>query len=390
VSEESGDAGFYIVPEDYGQTPIKNQVKEAICNALDILESEIVLSDECYEAPGVFSDDEKLTSLCDNLNTYCRAVITYEFGADTVVVDGTMIREWCNINGTSVSLDEEKVAEFVKSMSRKYDTFGKDRTIASANGGTVTVSGGDYGWWMDRQTESQELIAAIKSGEKTTRTPVYFATAESYGEKDWGDSYVEIDLTSQHLWVHQNGSVVEESDFVSGCVNKGNPTPRGSYSITYKQRDATLVGENYSSAVKYWMPFNGNVGMHDASWRSEFGGWLYIVNGSHGCINLPTEKAARIYDLVEKGEAVFVYGGKTAKEPVITQEIVNPTTGEVTTRLIPKSVADAQGITPAPTPEPAQEQALAQDSEPSPEDTPVQEEAPAEEEAPSEEESSEE
>ncbi len=348
VSEESGDDGFFVVPEDPGRMPIRDKVTDEICSALDVLDSRIELSDECYETPSVYSDNEELADLCDNLNKYCRAVITYEFGQDSVVVDGTRIREWCDIEGTSVTLNEEKVRDFVNSMAREYDTFGKSRNIASARGGEVSITGGDYGWWMDRASETSELIEAVKKGEKTSRIPVYFATAAQYGDNDWGDSYVEIDLTSQHLWVHKNGQVVEESDFVSGCVNRKNPTPTGSYAITYKQRDATLVGENYSSPVKYWMPFNGNVGMHDASWRSEFGGWQYITNGSHGCINLPVSKAASIFDLVEKGEAVFVYGGKTTPEAVITQEIVDPVTGEVTRKNIPVSVAQSMGITPQP------------------------------------------
>ncbi len=316
VSEEVGDDGFYVVAEDYGQKPIEEKALSEIRAALDILEPEITLSDECFEMPTVFSDDATLNEFCNNLNKYCRAVITYEFGSDIVTVDGSVIKEWCDIDNTSVELDAEKVREFVNSIARKYDTFGKTRTIRSHTGENVEISGGDYGWWMDRSTETSELIEQIKAGEKTTRTPVYFGKAAAYGENDWGDSYVEIDLTNQHLWVYSGGTVAEESDFVSGCVNKGRTTPVGSYAITYKERDATLVGENYSSPVKYWMPFNGNVGMHDASWRSEFGGELYVTNGSHGCINLPTDKAAKIFEIVEKGEAVFVYGGKTAPEPV--------------------------------------------------------------------------
>ncbi len=316
ISETVGDDGFYIVAEDQGQAPVKEQIYAEITAALDILSPEITLTDECYEKAAVLSDDATLNELCNNLNQYCRAVITYEFGDDTIVVDGSTIKDWCDITDTTVTLNSDKVREFVNSIAKKYDTFGKTRTIVSHTGATVEVSGGDYGWWMDRSTETSELMEMVKNGEKTTRTPVYFGKAAAYGEQDWGDSYVEIDLTSQHLWVYSNGSVAVDSDFVSGCVNKGRTTPVGSYAITYKQRDATLVGENYSSPVKYWMPFNGNVGMHDASWRTEFGGELYVTNGSHGCINLPTDNAAKIYETVEKGEAVFVYGGKTVPEVV--------------------------------------------------------------------------
>ena len=55
------------------------------------------------------------------------------------------------------------------------------------------------------------------------------------------------------------------------------------------------------------MPFNNNVGMHDASWRSEFGRNIYRTNGSHGCINLPYSVAQEIYDYVEKDTPVICY-----------------------------------------------------------------------------------
>ena len=340
IPEESGEDGFYIVPEDYGQSPIRELVIEKIEAAVDVLEPVVTIDDDCYKVPQILSDNQELNDLCNNLNTYCKARITYTFGDEQLVVDGTRIKEWCDIEGTNVTFNEEKVREFVNSMARQYDTFGKTRTIISHTGEEVTVSGGDYGWWMDRSTETKELIAAVKNGEKTDRSPVYFGTAATYGETDWGQNYVEIDLTAQHLWVYKDGEAVLDSDFVSGCVNKQRTTPTGTYGITYKQRDATLVGENYASDVKYWMPFNGNVGMHDASWRSEFGSWYYIINGSHGCINLPTEKAAQIYDIVEKGECVFVYGGKTEPEAVVEKEVTNPETGEVSVIRMPKSAAD--------------------------------------------------
>ena len=344
MPDESGEDGFYIVPEDYGQSPIKEMVISRIESAVDVLEPEITIEDDCYKVPTIFSDNQELNDLCNNLNAFCKARIVYTFGDEQLVVDGTRIKEWCDIEGTSVTFNEEKVRDFVNTMARQYDSFGKTRTIVSHTGEEVTVTGGDYGWWMDRGTETRELIEAVKNGEKTERTPVYYGTAKQYGENDWGDSYVEIDLTAQHLWVYKDGAVAIDSDFVSGCVNKGRTTPTGTYGITYKQRDATLVGENYASDVKYWMPFNGNVGMHDASWRSEFGSWYYIINGSHGCINLPTEKAAQIYDIVEKGECVFVYGGKTTPEAVVEREVVNPETGEVKVVKMPISAAQQMEV----------------------------------------------
>lgn len=91
-----------------------------------------------------------------------------------------------------------------------------------------------------------------------------------------------------------------------------NPTPSGIYSVTYKDHtyenhQVQLVGENYTSKVDYFIPFNGNIGFHDASWRRVFGGTFYKYKGSHGCVNLPYHMAVSIYDNMEKGYPVIVY-----------------------------------------------------------------------------------
>ena len=92
------------------------------------------------------------------------------------------------------------------------------------------------------------------------------------------------------------------------------PTPSGIYSLTYKEKDRILRGKKkpdgtyeYESHVDYWMPFNGGIGLHDASWRSKFGGTLYQGNGSHGCVNTPWDQAGIIFDNIEIGTPVVVY-----------------------------------------------------------------------------------
>lgn len=147
----------------------------------------------------------------------------------------------------------------------------------------------------------------IDAGKDVTRDPVYAQTANSHGENDYGDTYVEINLTAQHLYFYKNGNLVVDSDFVSGNISKGNGTPVGAYPVTYTERNATLKGENYSSDVSFWMPYCGNVGMHDASWRSTFGGNIYKRNGSHGCVNLPYAAAKTIFENIAAGYPVLVY-----------------------------------------------------------------------------------
>ena len=59
--------------------------------------------------------------------------------------------------------------------------------------------------------------------------------------------------------------------------------------------------------MTYWMPFNKDVGIHDAAWRSEFGGEIYKKDGSHGCVNTPPDMAEKIYNNIEIGVPIIVY-----------------------------------------------------------------------------------
>ena len=109
--------------------------------------------------------------------------------------------------------------------------------------------------------------------------------------------------------------VILECDFVSGDTSKGNTTPPGVYSLYYKTSPFVLKsdtpGDSYETPVTYWMPFNGGIGFHDASWRGEsqsgYGGKIYINNGSHGCVNTPYDAAEKIFNTVEIGYPVIVY-----------------------------------------------------------------------------------
>ena len=99
-----------------------------------------------------------------------------------------------------------------------------------------------------------------------------------------------------------------ETDFVSGNINNpGCVTPAGIFGLTYKTTNAVLRGADYETPVNYWMPFYGNFGMHDATWRSSFGGDIFLTNGSHGCLNLPLDAAAVIYGYVSEGSPIICY-----------------------------------------------------------------------------------
>ncbi|MBO6149455.1 MAG: L,D-transpeptidase [Lachnospiraceae bacterium] len=122
-----------------------------------------------------------------------------------------------------------------------------------------------------------------------------------------GGTYVDINIDAQQLVLFQNGVASITTPIVTGNVAKGNNSPKGSFTIKNKQRNRTLIGPNYRSFVKYWVPFVNHVGIHDASWRSDFGGEIYKKSGSHGCINVPPANMPALYDALQVGMPVIVH-----------------------------------------------------------------------------------
>lgn len=308
ITEYSGEKGYELKPADYGTAINEDALVKAVEEAVTVLADELdVEGAGCYENPEILDDNKKLLSCIDQMNQYAATVIHYDFGEKSETLDGDTIHTWLSAEDNEVQIDREAVEEYVKELGKKYNTAYQPKEFETSYGKTVTISTGFYGWQIDREEEIRQILADMEQGGTIDREPVYAQRANSHGEKDYGDSYVEINLTAQHLFLYKDGALVVESDFVSGKVSNGNATPTGAYGLTYKTMNAVLRGADYETPVKYWMPFAGDVGMHDATWRSKFGGNIYKTNGSHGCINLPLSVAEKIYAAIDKGYAVLVY-----------------------------------------------------------------------------------
>lgn len=305
---EYSSNGYKIVPEEQGSKIKKKALLKALKEGVSNLKDTISLEEEnCYAKPGITSENEDLIRLVDTLNQYTGVTITYDEGDKTETLDGSITHEWMDVTDMQVSINEEKVAEYVDGLASAHNTVFRKHTLKTSYGQTVDIVNGDYGWKVDKAGEKEQIIKDLRDGASKTREITYERRGASRGENDYGYTYVEINLTAQHLFFYKNGTLIVESDFVSGNISKNYDTPTGIYGLTYKQKDAVLKGENYASPVDYWMPFCNNVGMHDASWRSSFGGGIYKTSGSHGCINLPRSAAEKIFENIEEGDPVIVY-----------------------------------------------------------------------------------
>ncbi|MBS6195680.1 MAG: peptidoglycan binding domain-containing protein [Clostridiales bacterium] len=306
------DGLYEIVPEVVGNTIDREKMKAAIIEAIDTGKTEINLEElGCYLKPSVYQDNEGLISERDAKNKMMKTNLTYDFGDRTEKVDASVVKDWI-IWGEEEgqwTISKEKAAEFVQQLAYKYDTFGLTHEFTTYAGEKITLKGGDYGWVMKKKETTDALVAAILEGQTGTIEPVYLYEGKCRDTNDIGGTYVEISLEEQRMWCYKDGALIVDTPIVTGNPSKGYETPSGSvWAIDAKKSPDVLEGEGYKQPVTYWMPFVGNVGIHDAdTWRTEYGGEIYKTNGSHGCVNTPTANAEKIFNTVEIGTPVIVY-----------------------------------------------------------------------------------
>ena len=312
---------YVIKPEVYGNAVDKERLTEQVKVHITEFQPQLdMVETKCYAKPKYVEDSKEVQEACDAMNKYVNASITYPMN-EPVVVDKALISQWLQVDGEmKVSLNTEAMKQWFTAFGDKYDTQGTTRTFTTPAGKSATVTGGTYGWSIDEDTELVNLQNSILNGEVVTREPAYYAggTAAAHSGQDWGNTYAEVDMSAQHMWYVQNGQVVLETDVVTGEPIPSRITPEGVYSLMWKQRDATLVGDikpetgkpEYETDVAYWMQVTSSgVGFHDAIWQTAFGGTLYQIpgTGSHGCINMPLDQAGALFNMIEPGTPVIFH-----------------------------------------------------------------------------------
>ncbi len=300
---------YHFIEEVYGNKIKKDQLEKAIIDS--ILRGKRVLDLEeegCYENPEFTTNSEKAMETRKLLNQYIASKIIYNFGDQKETLDGSILHKWLKLDeNLDIMINRIAVTNYIKWLSQKYDTVGRTRNFKTSTGKIIEVKGGLYGWKINQEEELNALLEEIKSGKMIEKEPIYSQKALYRGENEIGDTYVEVSITRQHLWYYKSGKLIAQGNVVTGNPNRGYATAVGVYMLNYKQNNAILTGPDYQVTVKYWMPFFGNMGIHDASWRRAFGGEIYKRNGTHGCINAPPYLAKEIFENIESGTPIIIY-----------------------------------------------------------------------------------
>ncbi len=215
-------------------------------------------------------------------------------------------------------VDTAKVRGYVQMVAGSINIAPVDKKITIENGVTKVGREGIDGLAIDQDAAASAIQTAVLAQTPlvfplTTHAVPFKTASTTLTSLDYG-RYIEINLSKQHLWVWLDHAVIYDTPITSGATGAGFPTATGLFSIYYKTTNTHLRGYaygpryNYDVQVDYWMPFYSGYGMHDASWRNgNFGGSDYYYGGSHGCVNLPDDAAAFIYNWADIGTPVWVH-----------------------------------------------------------------------------------
>lgn len=310
------DRGYELVNE---RTEVLNleEAKAVILAAVEESEEEVSLVEAgCYHDLELTDQMRDTLVLWEKLEAFQQCGIVYQMGEEQIPLDGSVVSEWIALDEAGgflmdeagqLQLKEGAIEEFVAELAAEYDTVGASRQFHATRGEIVTVEGGLYGNQIDQKAEIAYLTAAFRERRQEVHEPAYLQEAWKQGKEDIGSTYIEVDMGEQKMYYYVDGVLKIETPIVTGNTSRRMGTPSGVNYVYLKQKNRILRGANYASHVDFWMPVKGNIGIHDAAWRSKFGGEIFKTDGSHGCVNTPREAMEQLYDMAQVGTPVVMF-----------------------------------------------------------------------------------
>lgn len=312
---------YSIKPHEDGIDADITPAKKALGDAISTLSPyhSVTISTEPVEAE-IKEDDPRLNEAIKKAHEYLDLDITYTYNPKNIpsysesISRETLASFIYIAKDLSVVLDSTAVLRFVTSKGEEL-SGGATRGFTTSHGTVIKLDVEYYDNMIDIESMYDDLMNCLENKVTPHEGTVEFLDAEE-SNMAFGGSYIEIDLNNQCLWLYKDGMLITSTPLTSGNVLYGYYTPTGVYSIQKKSTCVTLTGPTWASYVTYWMPFFGAYGLHDATWRTNFGGSEYLRDGSHGCVNLPYAQAEIIFNNISVGTKVIIYGGARSMDPM--------------------------------------------------------------------------
>lgn len=305
-------SNFVIKEEVYGNQFDFDKALQITMDKLEkFQENAVVNLDEALVLPEILSTDSNLIGECNRLNNIFSTVLTFRLmDGSEYTLDKTLMQNWIvQEEGVNASINlEENIKQFVTKLAEEAENVTTVQFEATGVGYVTMPAFEERIPKVMPQDTVILIMEKLNNAESYTGAPVYDEDPVTENLS----SYIEIDISRQRVFMYLNGECIVDTPTVTGSIGDGYYTPTGVFYLNNKVYDTVLRGSNrdgstYASPVTYWMPFYRGYGMHDANWRNKFGGTIYKNNGSHGCVNLPENAAATIYNNITYEMPIFIY-----------------------------------------------------------------------------------
>lgn len=303
------DDNFKIIPEEIGAKLDTIKLKSILETALSQGPKTYDLNAEgCYVNPIVKSNDKRLIEILPKLKQILALKLEYKFEDETLIVDRKTIGALVTTNEKGeLKVDYNACFRFVSGLAKKYDVITSNITFKNYQNEIKSIAKSELGKRINVMAEMRRVTDAILHQKAFSAGPIMILNGVPSEMLTSNRNYIEVDLGHQKIFCYKRDTVFLSSDIVSGNVGAGMASPKGAFFIKYKETNTRLTGPGYSTHVNFWMPFYEGVGLHDALWRKQFGGTIYMGSGSHGCINLPYNIANSIFSNYPQGSVVICH-----------------------------------------------------------------------------------
>lgn len=304
---------FSIIPEVVGSWYDFEEVYQILLDELSSGLPENIVLEPLSDYLEVTANS--LSSQLEELERTLSTVIHYQLSDGTVyTLDREIMKQW-------VSKDEDGnyqiditsyLSEFIGQLDKMVENANQELSFHPTgleNVVNVPIVDTPPSSSINQEEEIARVTGALENGGTYQYTPIYNENSTF----NTLSSYVEVDITRQHVWMYVDENCIVDTDTVTGDITiSGYATPIGVYFLDSKTTDTILRGYNkdgsrYASWVMFWMPFKGGYGLHDATWRDAFGGTIYQGDGSKGCINLPYDMAEIVYRNIDNNIPIIIY-----------------------------------------------------------------------------------
>ncbi|EKN66388.1 hypothetical protein BABA_16027 [Neobacillus bataviensis LMG 21833] len=281
----------------------------------DIHLKPVLLQPITADNPIIKEEEKMLQDLLGRTVDYKVQETVHTLNASELIKDASVSKD------KQVTITMTDIKNKIEEINSSQSTLNKDFTFTTHSGSAISVKGQGYGWALDTEKETARVQEAFEKGEQAIPASNIYGKGwsnegigyETTSNNGIGDTYAEVSIAEQRIWIYKNGQLVLTTNVVTGKHSTREDTSPGVWYILYKRPQYTLRGSavgkaDYAVKVNYWAPFtNSGQGFHDASWRTNWSGNAYLTAGSGGCVNTPPNMMKAVYDNLSTYDPVVIY-----------------------------------------------------------------------------------